>query len=115
MGMLLQPDFVSQKFQKLLIKHGLRPIRFHDLRHSCATILLYLGYSMKDIQTWLGHSNFSFTANTYVHSSKASHMQMAQSFSEHLPSLNGGLVEPIIFEPNFTENYTSQTLVLENC
>lgn len=115
MGMLLQPDFVSQKFQKLLIKHGLRPIRFHDLRHSCATILLYLGYSMKDIQTWLGHSNFSFTANTYVHSSKASHMQMAQSFSEHLPSLHGGLIEPIIFEPNFTQNYASQTLVLENC
>jgi len=60
MGMLLQPDFVSQKFQKLLAKYNLRPIRFHDLRHSCATIMLYLGYSMKDIQTWLGHSIYSF-------------------------------------------------------
>lgn len=88
MGMLLQPDFVSQKFQKLLAKYGLRPIRFHDLRHSCATILLYLGYSLKDIQVWLGHSNFNFTANTYVHSSKDSHVQMAQSFSDHLPALN---------------------------
>ena len=87
MGMLLQPDFVSQKFQKLLSKYGLRPIRFHDLRHSCATILLYLGYSLKDIQVWLGHSNFNFTANTYVHSSKDSHVQMAQSFSDHLPAL----------------------------
>ena len=87
MGMLLQPDFVSQKFQKLLEKYGLRPIRFHDLRHSCATILLYLGYTMKDIQTWLGHSNFAFTANTYVHSSKDSHIQMAQAFSENLPEL----------------------------
>lgn len=87
MGMLLQPDFVSQKFQKLLAKYGLRPIRFHDLRHSCATILLYLGYSLKDIQVWLGHSNFNFTANTYVHSSKDSHVQMAQSFSDHLPAL----------------------------
>lgn len=87
MGMLLQPDFVSQKFQQLLTKYGLRPICFHDLRHSCATILLYLGYTMKDIQTWLGHSNYSFTANTYVHSSKNSHLQMAQSFSEHLPAL----------------------------
>ena len=88
MGMLLKPDFVSQKFQKLLEKYGLRPIRFHDLRHSCATILLYLGYSMKDIQVWLGHSNYSFTANTYVHSSKDSHIQMAQSFSEKLPTLD---------------------------
>lgn len=92
-GMLLQPDFVSQKFQKILEKYGLRPIRFHDLRHSCATILLYLGYSMKDIQVWLGHSNYSFTANTYVHSSKDSHIQMAQAFSEKLPTL-----EPIILD-----------------
>ena len=91
MGMLLQPDFVSQKFQKLLEKYELRPIRFHDLRHSCATILLYLGYAMKDISTWLGHSNYSFTANTYVHSSKDSHMQMAQSFSENLPALGPGI------------------------
>lgn len=87
MGMLLQPDFVSQKFQQILAKYGLRPIRFHDLRHSCATIMLYLGYAMKDIQTWLGHSNYAFTANTYVHSSKDSHMQMAQSMSENLPTL----------------------------
>ena len=87
MGMLLQPDFVSQKFQKLLAKYGLRPIRFHDLRHSCATIMLYLGYSMKDIQTWLGHSNYSFTANTYIHSSNDAHLNMAQTFSEQLPAL----------------------------
>lgn len=97
MGTLLQPDFVSQKFQKLLEKYGLRPIRFHDLRHSCATIMLYLGYSMKDIQTWLGHSNFAFTANTYVHSSKESHIQMANSFSDNLPAL--GPVQAATQEP----------------
>lgn len=64
MGMLLQPDFVTQKFQKLLEKYNLRPIRYHDLRHSCATILLYLGYTMKDVQTWLGHSNYQFPLYT---------------------------------------------------
>ena len=93
MGMLLQPDFVSQKFQRILDQYGLRPIRFHDLRHSCATIMLYLGYTMKDIQTWLGHSNYSFTANTYVHSSKDSHVQMAQSFAEKLPALNEAITQ----------------------
>lgn len=87
MGMLLQPDFVSQKFQKLLEKYNLRPIRFHDLRHSCATIMMYLGYTLKDIQTWLGHSNFNFTANTYVHSSPTAHLNMAQTFSDKLPPL----------------------------
>lgn len=99
LGMLLQPDFVSQKFQKILAQYGLRPIRFHDLRHSCATIMLYLGYSMKDIQTWLGHSNYSFTANTYVHSSKDCHVQMAQAFSEKLPQLCSPTIEILPSEP----------------
>ena len=86
-GMLLQPDFVSQKFQKLLTKYGLRRIRFHDLRHSCATIMLYLGYTIKDIQTWLGHSNYSFTADTYIHSAPTAHIDMANTLSEKLPEL----------------------------
>ena len=60
--------------------------------------MLYLGYTMKDIQTWLGHSNYSFTANTYVHSSKDSHVQMAQSFAEKLPELLPPPVEAMAFE-----------------
>ena len=87
MGTILQPDYVSQKFQQLLQKYELRPIRFHDLRHSCATIMLYLGYTMKDIQTWLGHSNYAFTANTYVHASHEEHQRMAAALSEKLPEL----------------------------
>lgn len=87
LGMLLQPDYVSQKFQKLLMKYGLRRIRFHDLRHSCATIMLYLGYTLKDIQTWLGHSNYYFTADTYIHSAPTAHIEMANTLSERLPNL----------------------------
>ena len=63
LGKLLQPDYIFQKFQQLLEWYGLRRIRYHNLRHSCATIMLYLGYSMKDIETWLGHSNYNFTAD----------------------------------------------------
>lgn len=84
MGNLLQPDFVSQKFQLILKKYNLRPIRFHDLRHSCATIMLYLGYSLKDIQTWLGHSNYNFTADTYVHTAPTAHLAMANTLSQKL-------------------------------
>lgn len=105
MGTLLQPDYVSQKFQQILEKYGLRKIRYHDLRHSCATIMLYLNYSMKDIQTWLGHSNYNFTADTYVHSAPTAHIQMASAFAENIPMLQGiesGLVEPILFDPNMT-------------
>lgn len=83
-GTLMQPDYITHKFGQILSKYELRPIRFHDLRHSCATIMMYLGYTLKDIQTWLGHSNYNFTADTYVHSGSGAHEQMAESFAEKL-------------------------------
>lgn len=100
MGTLLQPDYITQKFQQILVKYGLRRIRFHDLRHSCATIMLYLGYTLKDIQTWLGHSNYNFTADTYIHSGTGVHEQMAERLSEELKSLLPQNPEP----PNLAEN-----------
>ena len=87
LGTLIQPDYVTGKFAQILNKYGLRPIRFHDPRHSCATIMLYLGCSLKDIQTWLGHSNYNFTADTYIHSGMGAHEQMALSMSERLGEL----------------------------
>ena len=72
MGRLLSPHYLSphyltEAFAKLLKKHGLRKIRYHDLRHSCASLLLANGVPMKQIQEWLGHSDFSTTANVYAH------------------------------------------------
>ena len=87
-GKRLVPDFELPIIVfYILNKYGLRPIRFHDLRHSCATIMLYLGYSLKDIQTWLGHSNYNFTADTYIHSGMGAHEQMVLSMSERLGEL----------------------------
>lgn len=51
----------------MLKKKKLKIIRFHDLRHTCASILLKNGANMKEIQTWLGHSNYNTTANLYAH------------------------------------------------
>jgi len=42
-------------------------MRFHDLRHSCASLLLANGVPLKQIQECLGHSDFAITANTYAH------------------------------------------------
>ncbi len=67
MGKLLSPHYLTETFAKLLKKHGLRKIRYHDLRHSCASLLLANGVPMKQIQEWLGHSDFSTTANVYAH------------------------------------------------
>lgn len=67
LGNLLKPNYLSGEFPKFLVKHGLRRIRFHDLRHSCASLLLANGVQLKHIQEWLGHSDFSTTANIYSH------------------------------------------------
>ena len=59
--------YVTEQFPKLLDANGLRRIRFHDLRHSCASLMLANGVPMKQIQDRLGHSDFSTTANIYAH------------------------------------------------
>ena len=67
LGKILRPNYLTEHFAWLLEKYGLRKIRFHDLRHSCASLLLQNGISMKQIQIWLGHSTFSTTADIYAH------------------------------------------------
>lgn len=67
MGNLYKPSRITGAFPKILEKHGLRKIRFHDLRHSCASLLLANGVQLKQIQEWLGHSDIATTANIYSH------------------------------------------------
>ena len=67
MGNLFNPRNVSKNFAALLERNNLRHIRFHDLRHSCASLLLANDVPMKQIQEWLGHSDISTTANIYSH------------------------------------------------
>ena len=62
-----RPNFVTEHFDWLLTKYGLKHIRFHDLRHSCASLMVMNGVSMKQVQEWLGHSTFSTTADIYAH------------------------------------------------
>jgi integrase len=66
-GKLIAPNYVTQHFHYVIKKNGLKMLRFHDLRHSCASLLLANDIPMKAIQEWLGHSNFSITANLYSH------------------------------------------------
>ena len=52
-GDIISPDYVSKAFKQLLRRNNLKEIRFHDLRHSCASMLLANGVPMKQIQEWL--------------------------------------------------------------
>lgn len=62
----------------------MKKIRFHDLRHSCASLLLANGVPLKQIQEWLGHSDFSTTANIYAHLDYASKISSAQVMEKGL-------------------------------
>lgn len=83
-GVRLRPGYITSTFPKLLEEHGFRRIRFHDLRHSCASLLLANNVPMKQIQDWLGHSDFSTTANIYAHLDYSSKLSSAQAMVEGL-------------------------------
>lgn len=81
-GKTYSPDYISKKFSQLLKKNGLRHIRFHDLRHSCASLLVANGFTLKDIQEWLGHADIQTTANIYSHLDVERKKNIAFSLSE---------------------------------
>ena len=78
-GKMYAPDHVTRHFKRLLKKAGMPDIRFHDLRHSCASMLASKGFQLKDIQEWLGHADIQTTANIYAHLYKERKNKIAQS------------------------------------
>jgi len=66
-GGFFSPDVVLYRFGKLLSKVGLPHMRFHDLRHSAATILLVAGVHPKVVQERMGHSTIAMTLDVYSH------------------------------------------------
>lgn len=66
-GTPIEPRNATRSFKRLLARAGLRPMRFHDLRHSCATLLLVQGVSPRVVMEILGHSQINVTMNTYSH------------------------------------------------
>jgi integrase len=58
---------ISKAFHGILKRAGLQQRRFHDLRHSCATLLLVQGVSPRIVMDVLGHSQIGLTMNTYSH------------------------------------------------
>ena len=61
------PDSISQKWERFRDANSLPKIRFHDLRHTCATTMIAAGVDPKTVQTRLGHSDIQVTLNTYSH------------------------------------------------
>ena len=85
-GELVKPGYLTQHFPYILEKNGLRKIRYHDLRHSCASLLYANGVSLKEIQEWLGHSDISTTSNIYTHLNFTSKVASANAILGVYPS-----------------------------
>jgi integrase len=67
-GTPMQPEMVTREFKAVIAACGLpRRMRLHDLRHSCATLLLAQGVHTKLVQETLGHSTYQLTMDTYSH------------------------------------------------
>lgn len=90
LGERMRANYLTSAFPKFLESHGLRRMRFHDLRHSCASLLLANGVPLKHIQEWLGHSDFTTTANIYAHLDYKSKITSAQAMETGLALPEGG-------------------------
>ena len=83
-GTLADGPNVTHRFHRLLKKAGLPPMRFHDLRHACASLLLVQGVHPRVVMETLGHSQISLTMNTYSHVLPALQREAAEKMEEVL-------------------------------
>lgn len=81
-GRPIAPGYITKKFAKLLKSSTLPHIRFHDLRHSTASILIGMGFGLKEVQEWLGHNDITTTADIYGHLEFTTKVTMADRLNE---------------------------------
>lgn len=93
-GAALDSSNVARSFKRLLQRAELSSIRFHDLRHSCASLLLAQGVSPRVVMETLGHSRISVTMDTYTHVMPALQRDAADAMDRALSPERGGQLLP---------------------
>jgi integrase len=81
-GQLIRSNYVTKHFKDVLAKNDMPPIRLHDLRHNAASYLMHLGFSIKEIQMWLGHGDIGTMMNLYTHIDLAAKRNIVDSLNE---------------------------------
>lgn len=66
-GSCYDPNYISRKFKRATAEFGRPEITLHNLRHSCASMLIEKGWDIKKLQYWLGHTDIQTTLNIYAH------------------------------------------------
>ena len=84
-GPLEAQNVVNRHYKPLLQRAGLPPIRFHDLRHSCLSLLAQRGEPIRDLQALAGHATAAFTMQRYTHHYDSSARRTADAMSNILP------------------------------
>jgi integrase len=79
-GSPVHPDSLSSAWRRLLRKHRLPPVRFHDLRHAHATLMLLQGVHPKVVSERLGHASVGITLDTYSHVLPSMQAQAVEAF-----------------------------------
>ena len=80
----ISPDSVNNMLKRVLARAGIPKVRFHDLRHTFATIALQNGVDIKTVSGMLGHFSAGFTLDTYAHVTTAAQKEAAQTMGNIL-------------------------------
>ena len=82
-GSVVHGDYLTKTLHKIQAKAGLEQIRFHDLRHTAASLLLQQARP-KQVQSFLGHSNIAVTMNIYGHLFESERVQTSETMGQIL-------------------------------
>jgi len=80
----ISPDSVNNMLKRVLERAGIPKVRFHDLRHTFATIALQNGVDIKTVSGMLGHFSAGFTLDTYAHVTTSAQKEAAQTMGKVL-------------------------------
>jgi integrase len=83
-GTAIEPRNLSRHFEALRGRAKVRRVRFHDLRHSCASLLFELGVPLRMVMEILGHSQISTTSDIYTHVMPAQYREVADALDTWL-------------------------------
>lgn len=87
-GKVIEPNYLTKRFHKLIVASDLPHIRFHDLRHSVASNLITKGFSVVEVAEWLGHSSSTTTLDFYAHADLKSKRLIAEQMQNILTKSN---------------------------